>query len=410
VIADPLTSERLRLEPLTVDHAPAMVAVLADPSLYEFTGGSPPTLSELSARYARQSAGHSPDGAERWLNWIVVLKDQPSDQPIGYVQATVVGAEAEISWVMSPAHQGRGLATEAATAMVDRLASAGITRLVAHIHPDHAASAVVGARLGLRPTNVVEDGEVRWVHDFHAEWQSWRDAREERLRDPHGWLSITAIHWLSPAPQRFDDAPGEWSGSDRRATVTLAPGETLGVESGATLADGVHVFEALDDIGLRLASGDAVVQVAERDGRVILRPRHPDSPNLRAYRGTPCYPADPTWVRPGRFEQYAEPEGDAVGEVVFEHGGAEHRLVAWGEDDGSLWILFRDATSGVTTYPALRQLVVAPPASDGRVRIDFNRAYNMPCAYTEFATCPLPPTANTLMFAVEAGEQLPAVG
>ena len=93
-----------------------------------------------------------------------------------------------------------------------------------------------------------------------------------------------------------------------------------------------------------------------------------------------------------------------------EHGGAEHRLVAWGEDDGSLWILFRDATSGVTTYPALRQLVVAPPAPDGSVRIDFNRAYNMPCAYTEFATCPVAPTANTLTFAVEAGEQIPAIG
>ena len=164
----------------------------------------------------------------------------------------------------------------------------------------------------------------------------------------------------------------------------------------------------LDDIGLRLSFGDAVVQVAERDGRVIVRPRHPDSPNLRAYRGTPCYPADPAWVLPGRFEPYAAPDGDAVGEVVFEHGGAEHRLVAWGEDDGSLWILFRDATSGVTTYAALRQLVVAPPSPDGSVRIDFNRAFNMPCAYTEFATCPVAPTANTLAFAVEAGEQIPA--
>ena len=124
--------------------------------------------------------------------------------------------------------------------MVDWLAAAGIACLVAHIHPDHAASAHVCERLGLRPTDVVEDGEVRWVRSlgFLAEWQAWRDAREERLRDPHGWLSITAIHWLTPAPQRFDDAPGEWSGDDRRATVTLAPGETLGVEGGATLAEG----------------------------------------------------------------------------------------------------------------------------------------------------------------------------
>jgi uncharacterized protein (DUF1684 family) len=400
----------VELTPLAVEHAAAMVAVLADPWLYEFTGGTPPTLEELTELYTRQTVGHSPDGTEQWLNWVVLL----DSTPVGYVQATVVGDSAEIAWVISPSVQGRGLATEAARRMSDLLSTSGVRRLVAHIHADHAASARVAERLGLRRTDVVEDGEVRWVRDFDADWQAWRGAREERLRDAHGWLSITAIHWLTTVPQRFDDAPGEWSGADRCATVALAPGETLIHENGATLSEGGHVFEALDDIGVRLAFGSAVVQVAERDGRVIVRPRHPDSPNLRAYCGTPCYPADPAWVLPGRFEPYAEPlpqpDGDAVGEVVFERGGAEHRLVAWGEDDGSLWILFRDATSGVTTYPALRQLVVAPPSPDGSVRIDFNRAFNMPCAYTEFATCPLPPAANTLAFAVEAGEQIPAMG
>ena len=397
---------RIQLSPLTVDHAPAMVTVLSDPSLYLFTGGTPPTLEELTARYARQAVGHSPDGTEQWLNWVVLL----DSTPVGYVQATVVGDSAEIAWVITPTVQGQGLATEAARAMDGLLTAAGVRRLVAHVHPDHAASARVAERLGLRRTDVVEDGEVRWVRDFQADWQAWRDAREERLRDPHGWLSITAIHWLTSSPQRFDDVPGEWSGDQRRATVRLAPGETLGAEGGAVLADGIHELGPLDDIGVRLAFGDAVAQVAERDGGVIVRPRHPDSPNLRAYRGTPCYPADPAWVLPGRFEPYPEPDGDAVGEVLFEHGGTERRLVAWGEDDGSLWILFRDATSGVTTYAALRQLVVAPPTPDGRVRIDFNRAFNMPCAYTEFATCPVAPTANTLAFAVEAGEQTPAIG
>ena len=95
--------------------------------------------------------------------------------------------------------------------------------------------------------------------------------------------------------------------------------------------------------------------------------------------------------------------------MVFSYGGSEHRLVAWGEDDDSLWILFRDATSGVTTYPANRQLLAAPPSPDGTVRLDFNRANNMPCAYTDFATCPVPPAANTLPFAVEAGEQTPTM-
>ena len=228
------------------------------------------------------------------------------------------------------------------------------------------------------------------------------------MRDPRGWLAITAIHWLTEQPQRFDDAPGDWSGHERGATVVLDAGETLRFGD-EVLADGEHRLGPLDEYGLTLTFGDALAQVADRGGTTILRPRHPDSPTLRAYRGTPCYPADQGWVRPGRFEAYAEPDGDAVGEVAFDHAGSEHRLVAWGEGDGSLWILFRDATSGVTTYPANRQLLLAPPACDGSVEIDFNRATNMPCAYTDFATCPLPPEANTLPFAVEAGEQMPDV-
>ena len=245
------------------------------------------------------------------------------------------------------------------------------------------------------------------MSDFRDDWQAWRDARERRLRDPRGWLAITAIHWLTAAPQRFDDVPGEWSADDG-VMVVLAPGETL-TAGRTTLADGVHRLGPLDEDGLTVTFGGAVAQVADRDGDPIVRPRHPDSPNLLAYRGTPCYPPDPGWALPARFEPYPTPEGDAVGEVVFEHDGAEHRLVAWGEGDGSLWILFRDATSGVTTYPANRQLLLAPPSADGEVTIDLNRAYNMPCAYTDFATCPVPPPENTLPFAVEAGEQTPVL-
>jgi uncharacterized protein (DUF1684 family) len=243
------------------------------------------------------------------------------------------------------------------------------------------------------------------VNDFSGEWLAWRDARERRLRDPRGWLAITAIHWLSDEPVRFDDVPGEWTGNVGRATVTLTADETLTTET-ATLTKGVHHLGPLDEAGVTVEFDEAVAQVADRDGRVIVRPRHPDSPNLRAYAGTPCYPADPAWVVTARFTPYAEPGEEAVGEVVFEHGGTEHRLVAWAAEDG-LWILFRDATSGVTTYPANRQLVTSAPAPDGRVLVDFNRAYNMPCAYTDFATCPLPPPANTLPFAVEAGEKMP---
>jgi hypothetical protein len=127
-------------------------------------------------------------------------------------------------------------------------------------------------------------------------------------------------------------------------------------------------------------------------------------------------------VIPARFVPFAEPrpttvgsvaEGlqhvyDAPGYVEFERDGQRLRLTAFnGHAPGSLSILFTDATSGVTTYAANRSLQVAAPDSGGAVTLDFNRAVNLPCAYTEFATCPLPPAENHLAIAVEAGEKLP---
>ncbi|MEQ6903483.1 DUF1684 domain-containing protein [Nocardioides sp. YIM 152588] len=248
------------------------------------------------------------------------------------------------------------------------------------------------------------------MSDFLDRWQAFRDAREARLRDQHGYLSITALHWLTDEPQRLDGVPGAWWQEGDAVRVRLSPGESLGLD-GADLGSGVHTLGAVPEEGRTVTFGDAVAEVADRDGRAILRPRHPDSPLLASYRGTPCYAPDEAWALPGRFEPCAGDgtgaTGEVRGEVVVEHAGAEHRLLAWSSGDERLWILFRDATSGVTTYPASRQVLVDPPAADGSVLLDLNRAINMPCAYTDHVTCPLPPAANTLPFAVEAGERMP---
>ncbi|MDF2441897.1 MAG: hypothetical protein JWR01_100, partial [Subtercola sp.] len=136
-----LESERLVLEPLRVGHAQAMVDVLADAALYRFTGGEPPSIQQLTARYERQLAGPSPDGREQWLNWIVCRRDGTA---LGFVQATVSGElplTAEVAWVVATGQQGRGLATEAAGAMLGWLReTVGVTVFVAFIHPDHGAS------------------------------------------------------------------------------------------------------------------------------------------------------------------------------------------------------------------------------------------------------------------------------
>ena len=158
-----LSSARLRLVPVTVADAGEMVRVLSGAALYAFTGGSPPGLDELRARYARQAGGRSPDGREEWRNWI--LRREPGGEAIGYVQATIVedGRRAEIAWVVGLDWQGRGYATEAARALVTWLDARGTTVIQAHIHPGHAASAAVAWRAGLRPAGTFQAGEQLWV-------------------------------------------------------------------------------------------------------------------------------------------------------------------------------------------------------------------------------------------------------
>ena len=151
----PLTSERLDLEPLTVDHAAEMVAVLADPALYEFTGGGPPSEADLVARYERQTSQPG------WLNWVLRLRE--TGELAGTIQATQKDdRSAELAWVVSTRFQGSGYAREGASAVIDWLAANGVGTLHAHIHPDHAASNALAARLGFERTNAIKKGEIRW--------------------------------------------------------------------------------------------------------------------------------------------------------------------------------------------------------------------------------------------------------
>lgn len=163
LVAPRLVTARLVLEPLRVAHAVAMVGVLADPMLYRFIGGEPPGIQQLTARYERQVIGLSPDGSERWLNWIVA---DGAGVALGFVQATVTSAPsttAEIAWLVATSQQGRGIATEATTAMTAWLTDvAGVTAFVAHVHPDHKASQAVARHLGLHPTSLLVDGERQW--------------------------------------------------------------------------------------------------------------------------------------------------------------------------------------------------------------------------------------------------------
>ena len=158
-----LRDDRLVLEPLQVEHAAEMATVLSDASLFTFTGGAPSSRTVLEQRYARQVAG-SGDPTEEWHNWVVRLGE--TGQAVGYVQATVCPGDhtAELAWVVGTPWQGHGIAREAAGLVLGHLlARADVTRVVAHVHPDHVASQRVAGALGLAPTERLVDGEVEWL-------------------------------------------------------------------------------------------------------------------------------------------------------------------------------------------------------------------------------------------------------
>lgn len=162
IAAEPISTGRLELLPLRAEHAAEMAGVLADPHLYTFTGGSPPTVAALRARYERIIAG-SADPDVSWCNWVIRLGD--SGRLAGTVQATISTGDvavAEVAWVVGTEWQGQGIATEAARALVAWLGRQQIGTVIAHIHPRHQASAAVAAAAGLAPTDESQDGETRW--------------------------------------------------------------------------------------------------------------------------------------------------------------------------------------------------------------------------------------------------------
>jgi len=243
---------------------------------------------------------------------------------------------------------------------------------------------------------------------FKDEWSEWHHERESYFGDPLGWVSITGLYWLTDEFDSVADLPGRWR----------ADADAVYVEG----IDGTEILHPVEGApGLLVEDGERRIEVIRRTGSVALRVHDPKSKYLADYRGIPTYPADERWQVRGTFTPYPKPhvvttgavvEGlehhhDAVGVIDFELAGAASQLVAFGRADGGLHILFTDATSGVTTYPAARGLGVSAPDADGTVILDFNRASNLPCSFTDFATCPVAPAENRLTVAVEAGEKNP---
>jgi uncharacterized protein (DUF1684 family) len=261
-----------------------------------------------------------------------------------------------------------------------------------------------------------------------AEVEAWRAGRYEALRRDHGWLTLSGLGWLTPGENRV--------GSDPSSDVVLPGGPphagTLTVTGDGVTADGAWLHEGrpVDALALiddreghqtMLELGSLRMCLIERGGRLALRTWDLDAPARRTFAGIDHWTVDPAWRIVGRFEPtpdrtLAVPDvlgtserQPSPGEVVIEIGGSQHRLQALsGGPTGELWLVFGDATNGVETYGGGRFLYTAPPGEDGSVVVDFNRAYNPPCVFSPYATCPLPWPANVLPVRVEAGERVPS--
>ncbi len=263
---------------------------------------------------------------------------------------------------------------------------------------------------------------------YRQQIEAWRQERVAGLKKEDGWLTLIGLYWLHSGANRFGSDPlnhiilpakvPPHAGSLvlEGTTVKLAPwkGVTL-------LADGKPAKEGMT---LRTDAGGkpTVVQlgsisfyVIQRDDKLGVRIKDKASPLLASFKGLDNYPLSPDWRVVARFEPAKDKkiaianvlgqvtDQASPGSVVFDWRGKTYRLDALGDQDG-LFLIFGDQTNGKETYGAGRFLETDAPKG-GKVVVDFNRAYNPPCAFTAFATCPLPPQQNKLAVKVEAGEK-----
>ena len=259
--------------------------------------------------------------------------------------------------------------------------------------------------------------------------EAYRRDREQRLRAEDGWLTLVGLFWLEPGKTAF--------GSDRALPVVLPAGPP---KAGTLdLAGGTVRLRAEPGVGLsvggektadRVLADDAggkpdVVEldrlrfhVIRRGDRFGVRVKDPEAPPRKQFTGLTYYPIDPTLRVVARFEPYEPPREVEVatvagvvekmlvpGRLTFELGGASRSLEPLVEKAGEkeLFLIFRDVTSETETYPAGRYLYATLEGSTAVV--DFNRAYNPPCAFTPYATCPLPPRGNRLDVPIRGGEK-----
>ena len=268
---------------------------------------------------------------------------------------------------------------------------------------------------------------------YRASVEQYRRELETRLTSDTGWLTIAGLSFLTKPETTFGSASGNdivlpgatparvgkfILAKDGRISVALERGIQVSLLDGRPFTGG-EIQTDFTGPPDRLVLGDVQVWVHMSGDRPAIRVRDKNNSLRKTFAGMKWYPIEEPYRVEATFEPYDAPKklqipnllGDvdtmtAPGEVTFTLHDKPQRMIAV-EDGEELWFIFRDLTSGETTYQAARFLYTPMPVN-GKVVLDFNRAENPPCAYNPFSTCPLPPPQNRLQVRVEAGEQLQA--
>ncbi|WP_405782008.1 DUF1684 domain-containing protein [Streptomyces sp. NBC_00859] len=249
-------------------------------------------------------------------------------------------------------------------------------------------------------------------------WKAWHEQRTATVEAPYGPLALTGTHWLDDATDgRIPAVAGRWEAAGDEVVLTATEEDGLSLDGRPFTGRAVLTADHAPPAEARLAQGERRLAVLRREGLWAVRVWDPDSANRRAFAGIEATPYSADWVLPGLYRPYAAsrtvrvPNADGrdrglglAGELAFHLAGDEHTLQVAEEEDGSLWAVFADTTSGTGSY-RFRFLRPSAPGADGRVDVDFNRALLPPCAFAEHFICPFPPPGNTLPIAVAAGER-----
>lgn len=259
---------------------------------------------------------------------------------------------------------------------------------------------------------------------------AWHQKRIQDLKAPNGWVNLTGLLWLNPGKNAFGSATSNelmYQHKDMPASAGYFLWENGSVKWFTAKGAAIKIKDSLVQEAVLYADGSKQFpqlslgslrwNLIKRDDKIGVRLRDLNAPALKKFQSIPYFAIDPSYRVDAIVEKPKENKlmitnvlgqttaQNAAGKIIFQLKGVTYQLDALDEGGEELFVIFGDATNGHETYPNGRFIYVPKPDANGHTVIDFNKAFNPPCAFTVYATCPLPPKQNILPMALKIGEK-----